>query len=644
MTRAIRLFLSLLLVCLSLVAFSGCDKTVLTPPLDGKDGSRPVSRTPLEEARAAMAAGDYGRVEVLAQRETARAGISGKDLAEFSQLYATAALRNKHPNVTLTALDQWRMADPNVDAKREWQDLWCQAMADISPWTAKTRAEALYQDASRSAYARSMAGIFLAVRQWEEGALGETMPVLENLYATAPDKSLRAMLETRLALQLYTANTAAVSLVGGTVTPENQGQYPYSIILVDQLRRQTLNAATRAEALAALDRLAKTITLAEPSLFKGLPAATTATAVSSGPITGKPVVLALPLSGGLGNMSAKIVAGAEVACREFAASGVQVSLVVIDTDQPDWIARVDALPKEAAIIGGPLRTAAYSAARAQGLTSRRALFTFMPGLEPGEEGTTAWRFFPSSDDQVETLLRFSGNLGIKGYAVFYPEEAYGNRMSSAFTNKAQSMGAAVHTASYTPDQPTSWLRSVGNLLAANKNSEHARGATFQAVFLPDTWKNMDVIVPNIFYYNETRQLLMGTSLWEQGISSGGFVSPQYYGLAIFPGAWNAGLLTPAGERLQSGLLSSGKGQADYWAGIGSDFARLSASMNVSSGWSASGVNAALQSQNMDWSMAPIRWDAFGKARQELFLFTPVEGGFAPVNEAEFRKAFSAAWK
>ena len=646
MSRVFRILLFSFLVLLAITAFTGCEKTILTDPLDGRGGStgKTQPRSGLEEAQAALASGDYKKAEYLAQRESGRQGISQSELAQVSRVYAIAALRNKHPNVTLTALEQWQIAQPGADETREWQDIWCESMGQISPWSAKTRAEALYQDAGRSAQARSTAGIFLTVKQWEEGRLGETLAVLENLYASAADKKLRAMLEQRLALQLHAANTTAVSLVAGAVTPENQGSYPYSIILVDQLRRQTMNASTRDEALAALSRLSKEITLADPSLFKGLPASAIATPVSSGPISGKPVVLALPLSGAMGNMSAKIVAGAEAACRDFAASGVQVSLVIIDTDQPDWIARVDGLPAEATIIGGPLHPSALGTARSQGLTSRRALFTFMPALEQGEEGTAAWRFFPSADDQIDALLRFTGSLGISGYAVFYPEEGYGNRMSSLFSSKAHSMGAGVHTAAYAPNNPATWLRSVGELLAANKNPEHARGSTFQAIFLPDTWKNMDIIVPNIFYYNETRQVLMGAALWEQGIAAGGFVSPQYYGLAIFPGAWNPGRMSPAAERLQSGLLSAGRGPADFWTGLGYDFTRLSTSLNVGPGWTPGKINASLQSQNMDWSMAPIHWDAAGRARQEMFLFQPVEGGFAPLDEAEFRKTFSSAWK
>ena len=629
------------LICF-LALLCGCGKSPLwdDSPRPRRPAAGTEARPPLEEARAALAAGDYSQAESLAHRAVTR--TDGDRNPDMARIYAISALRNRHPHVTLSALEQWRLVDARADESSEWQELWCLAMAALSPWSAKDRAEALYQDDSRSAYARGMAGIFLAVRRWEEGRLGETPLVLENLYASARDVPLRVMLEQRLALQLRAAGTAAVSLAAGTITPENRERYPYSLFLLERLHRQTLDPDTRAEARTALDQLS--LPLADPSLIQGLPpsALVLPTPAATAPLTGKPVVLALPLSGPLGNTSAKIIAGAEAAIRVLAASGL--SLVTIDTDQPDWTARVDALPQTAAIVGGPLQHTAYAAARDRGLLSRRVFFSFIPGLEPGHEGRTAWRFFPGTEDQLDALLGLSARLAIHGYAVFYPEEAYGNRLSDLFRHKAEAMGFAVHQVSYPPDSPASWLRAVGNLLAANKNPEHYRSATFQAIFLPDTWKNMDIIVPNIFYYNETRQILLGTSLWEQGIAGCGYVSPQYYTLAVFPGAWNSAQANPEKDRLQAALSSADKMPPDFWVGLGYDFVRFAAALDLPASASPDSVNAALSSVALEWTMAPIHWDAAGRARQALFLFSPVEGGFVPVDEAAFRKAFASAWK
>lgn len=637
-------FSLLLCCCLFTALLCGCPK----PPLGGDSGQMPpaVKASPLDEAKGAYLRSEYKLAETIAMRLAPDASLSKAERIEANRVLAAAALKNNHPTIALGALDQWRQLEPRAELDQEWQDAWCKALRGLSSHDARTRADALYQDSSRDPLVRSVAGVFLAVRQWQDGALGQTMIALENIYTSAGSAKNKAVLERRLALELHLAGASASALAAGAVTAENRATFPYSIILIDKLRRETLRQGTRDAALAALAELESAISLADPSLFRTPPAESgisirgaAAPVAPGGPIAGQPVVLALPLSGQYAAISAKIQAGAQAACDELSSSGNRVSLMVVDTDQSDWIAKVDALPSNAAVIGGPLRRDDFAKAKAQGLTSRRAVFSFLPGLESGDEGRTAWRFFSSAQDQVDALLSFTSNLGIRGYGVLYPQENFGRRMSALFEERARALGAGtVITRAYTPGDQNNWMASVADLLSANKS-----GSVFKAIFLPDSWKNMDAIVPNIFYQNETRQVLMGTSLWEQGLSGSSFVGMQYYNLAIFPGNWNAANPTPAGKRLQSKLLASGKEGADFWSGLGYDFARLSSGLGIGQGWTPEQVNAALQSANIDWSIAPIRWNN-GVAAQQMLLFTPDSSGFKPVNESEFRAAFEEAWR
>lgn len=636
--------LCVMLCFLLLPLLGGCPKkplgeSVKIPPV--------VTVSPLEEARAAYGKGDYTRAEAIALRLSADPSLSQAESLEASRLLAAAALKNEHPSVALNALDQWRALAPGVDNGREWQDAWCKALRALSSHDARTRAAELYQDAARSPLVRSVAGVFLAVRQWRDGELGQTLTALENIYTAASRAQDKAALEGRLALELHLAEPAASDLVAPFVTEANRQSFPYSIILIDKLRRESLRpGTTRDAALAALAELEGTIVLADPGLFKGPPKESGILIQSAGPagpalpVAGQPVVLALPLSGHYAAISEKIQAGAQAACDEMAATGNPVSLTVVDTDQSDWVARVDTLPSGAAVVGGILNRPAYAHAKSQGLNNRRVLFAFLPSLESGDEGRTAWRFFSSAQDQVDALLSFTSGLGIQGYGILYPQENFGRRMATLFEDRARASGAStVIPQPYEPGDQNSWMASVTDLLRANKS-----GSVFRAVFLPDSWKNMDVIVPNLFYQNETRQVLLGTSLWEQGLSGASFVSMQYYNLAVFPGNWNAAHPTPAGQRLQSSLLAAGRGSADFWSGLGYDFARLSARLGVREGWTPASVNSALQSaSSMDWSIAPISWSS-GMATQHMHLFTPTASGFRPVNEPEFRAAFEDAWR
>lgn len=649
MTPSSKSFLSVCRVLCVLFLFaaglSGCIKQVL-PGGEGGGTPPPIKLSPLDEGRSAFIKGDYANAETIALRLTGDSSLSKLDSAEAGRLLTAAALQNKHPSVALTGLDHWRTAAPGVDGRKEWQDAWRKALRALSSHDARTRANEVYQDTSRSAVVRSLAGVVLAVRQWQDGELGQSLVALENIYTSAQNKTDKALIEGHLASELGQASPEAGTLVASAPTPENQGRFPYSIILIDKLRRQAQGQAGRAEAEAALEALSKQITLADPSLFKGAPKesglsfqVSTQPAASGGVIAGRPVVLILPQGGQYGEIAGKITAGAQAVCDELSASGTQVSLVVIDSEQPDWIAKVNGLPKEAVVVGGPLRRDDYVKAKSQGLTSRRALFAFLPGLESGDEGRVAWRFFSSAKDQVDTLLTFTSRLGVSGYGVFYPEDNFGQRMAGLFEERANASGAKkVVKASYAPGDSNNSMAAASKLVGANNT-----GTAFQAVFLPDTWKNTEAIVPNLFYYNETRQVLMGTSLWEQGLNSGSSVTPQYYKLAVFPGSWNSAKPTAAGQKLQARLSAAGKGSADFWSGLGADFARLAVSLNLREGWTPESVNSALQSVSLDWSIAPIRWNS-GMASQQMLLFTPKQGGFEAINEDSFRSAFTEAWR
>ncbi|MDR2489247.1 MAG: penicillin-binding protein activator [Desulfovibrio sp.] len=637
----------LVLFFLFLTSLNGCIKHILPGTAEGGDHASPVMLNPLDEGRSAFLKGDYGNAEAIALRLLAsEGGLSTQDRAEAGRLLAASALHNNHPSVAVSGLDSWKDAEPGADARKEWQDIWCRALRSLSSHDARTRADDVYQDAARPSITRAIAGVVLAVRQWEDKELGQSPAALESIYASAHKREDKALIEGRLAMELKRASPEAVALISFVPTPENRIRFPYNIILIDALLRQTRDQATRQEAEAALDSLNKEARLADTSLFNGAPAESALSfhvagqAPPLGPIAGKPVVLILPQGGQYTAISGKIAMGARIVCDEISATGNTVSLIVIDSDQPDWIASVNALPKNITIIGGPLRRDDYVRAKSQGLTQRRALLTFLPKLEDGDEGRVAWRFFSSAQDQVDSLLAFTSRLGIRGYGLFYPEENFGQRMSALFEERANALGGVkkIVKASYAPGDSNNWMAAASNLVSANN-----AGTSFQAVFLPDTWKNMEAIVPNFFYYNETRQVLMGTSLWEQGLAGNSVMSPQYYGLAIFPGSWNSARPTAAGEKLQSSLAAAGKGPADFWVGLGADFARASIALGLNEQWTPENVNAALQGISIDWSMAPIRWRE-GVATQQMMIFTPRQGGFEEVSWENFQRAFAEAWR
>ncbi|MBE6442458.1 MAG: hypothetical protein E7022_09150 [Desulfovibrio desulfuricans] len=351
-------------------------------------------------------------------------------------------------------------------------------------------------------------------------------------------------------------------------------------------------------------------------------------AAASGPC----VVLALPSSGHYAAIAGKIGKGARTAQSEMALNGVKLRLETINSEAPDWLQKLDALPQECAVVGGPLQGRRYAQARTAGSLEKRAFFAFVPSLEQGDEGARAWRFFPSPQDQVDALIGFATDgLNIRTYGAFYPADAYGARMAALMEQRLAARNMVLQKASYNPGDQTSWSAAVAPLI----NARTPEGGTapvpqtsFEALFLPDSWKNMQMLTTSLLYNGEDRLVLLGTTLWEQSLSGKSVAHAEKYALAVFPGAWN-----PA--QAPKPLRVPG---TDFWTALGYDFARFGASMALTARPDNRQVLAAAQrASRMLWGMAPISWDSAGVAHQKLFVFGVTPSGMSPVNAAEFQR-------
>lgn len=353
------------------------------------------------------------------------------------------------------------------------------------------------------------------------------------------------------------------------------------------------------------------------------------------------VALALPLSGAYGPFGNKIAAGATAAQGELSKSGMMMDVRMINTESPDWLDKLAQLPPQCVMVGGPLRADRYTAMKSRSIQQSRAVFAFLPSLEGSDEGTVAWRFFASPQDQINAVLKFTRSLGISSYGVLAPTDTYGQRMTDLFLKAVRANGSAAKVATYSSGDTSSWGEVMRGFVGGTmRGKTPVPTSTFQAAFIPDSWKNLELLVPFLFYQGEDRLVLMGTSLWEQGLSNRSSVNVANLDLAIFPGAWNPASPSPAAGALVRAMAESGKGIPDFWEGIGYDFVRMASVMNLQTPWTPAQVNRRLASaQNMEWSMAPMSW-ANGKAAQALFVFRPVQSGFELADPAAFKARYN----
>lgn len=344
------------------------------------------------------------------------------------------------------------------------------------------------------------------------------------------------------------------------------------------------------------------------------------------------VVLALPANGPYAPFAKKIERGAALAKQRLAQTGINLTIEQINTQAPDWIKNLDALPPICAVVGGPLQNQAYVQARNAGALDRRVFFSFVPTIQSGDEGRKAWRFFPSPQDQIDALVKFvSEDLNIRTFGSFYPQDSYGPRMSDLLEKSLKQKNITLQKASYLPKSPASWSTALKPLIKpiyAGANKIPIPQTAFEALFLPDSWKNMDMITTSLMYNGEDRLALLGTTLWEQGLAGKQVPKAGRYALAIFPGAYRKDI---APKQVQQGAN-------DFWVALGYDFINFAVNTGIVSRLESAEINArANVAANAIQALAPISWDVNGLAHQRLYLFQVGANGAIPLNVEQYKQ-------
>ena len=202
-------------------------------------------------------------------------------------------------------------------------------------------------------------------------------------------------------------------------------------------------------------------------------------------------------------------------------------------------------------------------------------------------------------------------------------------MTGLLDQKLTGMGITLHSASYTPGQSSTWAARPprSSIRPPQENITAPIPQTqFEALFLPDSWKNMNLLTTSLMYNGEDRLVLLGTTLWEQGLDGKTVAEPDRYALAVFPAAWDA-------TQAPAALRAPG---TDFWVALGYDFVRFAVRMAFDSRPPAATVNAQAANMKIQWAMAPLSWDEKGIAHQKLHLFQPGANGMEPLDLTRFR--------
>lgn len=643
--NALRIPLFLLLsALLALTACSGVTPRSGTPVQPKVEEPKRPMAVSLVDVEAAYKSGDMILAEKLATEFTNRSNIPTQQLGRGWRVLALSSLANGRARVTITALDRWRHSIDGVDTTEEWHNAWYKTLTLIPFNEALKRAEAVIAaESTRPPALVREAKLFILEQRFAQGNAGASIPGLEALYENAESLADKRQMEQRLWGVLHTASPVALTRLMSRTSDENESRFPYALIRLENARRMFWDLKKQGTARENVTFTREGSQLSDKSLFR-IWNEPDYNALDNVHVKNQAIALVLPLSGPYGNLAEKIVRGAEVVRNGLESHGQNLRIYVIDSDQPNWLSDLSNLPRSVRIVGGPLRLEEYSAIKSMGYSGRRFFFSFLPRMDNHDEGVTAWRFFPSREDQVRVMLDYSKKLGATNLAIFTPDRGdYSQSMFDMFYYQAAERNLYVTRAGYYPDkQYQLWVKSVADFLGYSKGENPSPRLEFQAMFLPDNWSNSSRIISHIFYAMENKILFMGTNLWEHGLAGQQRLATRNYRLAIFPGSWDMQSLTPSGQLVRTSAALGGKFSADFWVSLGFDFALAAASLNLPENAKADDVNAALASlPPLPWSGAPISWDKQGFAQQDLLVLTPAEYGFVIADPERIKRLMNS---
>jgi ABC-type branched-subunit amino acid transport system substrate-binding protein len=299
--------------------------------------------------------------------------------------------------------------------------------------------------------------------------------------------------------------------------------------------------------------------------------------------------VALPLSGDFATYAEESLQGALVAAGFFGAAPPGITLEVRDTGgtAAGALAAIEALAADPAVLGviGPLAgdeaDAAAAAADAAGLPllalSRRE------GLDVGRSSVFPLALSPRIE--AELVAEYAtATLGLRRFALLYPDDAYGLAVRAAFWDAIEARGgevvSVVRYAPTTQDFSRTIRRLVGydflspGVLAALSEREAMRKRAkrlvpreatelnaaaaaltapdgsplppyvdFEALFIPDASQNVGLIAPHLAFQGVLGVRLLGTSGWHHPDLLR--LAGQHLDGAIFPSGFFAGSAQPA---------------------------------------------------------------------------------------------------
>ena len=644
LSRFLYVLLSLFLLS---VAGSGClPKTTLPPepprPPESAQGLLRQAEMAWQARNFPESSRIYGRLAW-----DPPGGLDLRLLPAIRERHVQSLLQSGEFGQAEAALQRWAGLDPQVREGWPWHEFLVRAQHGQGRQTeAVNHLRGLMRQPDAPRQLRFNAGLRLAELHGQARAYAPMVETLTESFSLAPDQESRAQLEHAAMRIARGLDAASLESLLQSVAGEEQWVFPFPVFFwEDQRRTATRDPSAWPIVRGSLGRLLQRGDWADRDVLVHELEQLEMSLGRPGACLG----LVLPLDGPLAEIGWKVLHGAQAGRNQLYLDGLEVRLEIFNAQSPDLEGMLLELGSECTVVGGPMQRETWERIRDAGLHRERIFFTFLPSLGADEEGRLAWRFFSSPRDQVRALADLSvQTLGIQSNAVLYPEDRFGRHMMELFSQEVTAQGGVIlKTQGYSPTEHGTWGQSVASLLGVQAQQRRGREESvklpepgFQAVFIPDSLTQAEMLLPQLFYYDEQRLLILGPELWSQVWNRRtAQLETQYFRLAVMPGAWWAENPAQAARTLVRMAEESGSA-ADFWMALGYDFVRWAAVQSrLFAAREGRSPNPALaQAGRFDWSIAPLHWDEDGVARQNVFLFQPTSTGLSILDTGMLRNS------
>lgn len=230
----------------------------------------------------------------------------------------------------------------------------------------------------------------------------------------------------------------------------------------------------------------------------------------------KTIGVLVPLSGKWESVGSKVLKGIQFASRVFSREDpAQVEYLIRDYGEDEQsiasiIEDLDTREDVVALIG-PIGESAGSIACREARMRGIPAFLFTRAEVVPDQASYCFSNFISIDIQSEALLRTAADMNIHRFAIFHPNDVFGNSFAQSFTDRAPQHGVSVvRTIGYSSDL-VDFKEAVQKLVEHLSENEPP---DFDALLIPDSAINAAMVASYLPYLNIKGVRLFGPSLWD----------------------------------------------------------------------------------------------------------------------------------